>query len=68
VCADETRIQVLEEPGRSPISDKWMWMTLGRSPQQQSVLFEYEPSHAREVPLRLLDGFTDRSGLIDQPT
>jgi transposase len=40
VCADETRIQVLKEPGRSPTSDKWMWVTLGGLPQQQSVLFE----------------------------
>lgn len=59
VCADETRIQVLKEPGRSPTSDKWMWVTLGGLPQQQSVLFDYDPSRAREVPLRLLDGFTD---------
>jgi transposase len=55
VCADETRIQVLKEPGRSLTSDKWMWVTLGELPQQQSVLFEYDPSRVREVPLRLLD-------------
>ena len=59
VCADETRIQVLKEPGRSPNSDKWMWVTLGGLPEQQSVLFEYDPSRGREVPLRLFDGFTD---------
>ena len=59
VCADETRIQVLKEPGRSPTSDKWMWVTLGGLPEQQSVLFEYDPSRGREVPLRLFDGFTD---------
>jgi transposase len=58
VCADETRIQVLKEPGRSPTSDKWMWVTLGGLPKQQSVLFEYDPSRGRAVPLRLLDGFT----------
>lgn len=58
VCADETRIQVLKKPGRSPTSDKWMWVTLGGLPLQQSVFFEYDPSRAREVPLRLLDGFT----------
>lgn len=58
VCADETRIQVLKEPNRSATSDKWMWVTLGGLPEQQSVLFEYDPSRGREVPLRLLDGFT----------
>jgi transposase len=59
VCADETRIQVLKEPERSPTSDKWMWVTLGGLPQQQSVLFEYDPSRSKEIPLRLLDGFTN---------
>jgi transposase len=58
ICADETRIQVLKEPDRSPTSHKWMWVTLGGLVKQQSVLFEYDPSRGREVPLRLLDGFT----------
>ena len=59
ICADETRIKVLKEPDRSPTSDKWMWVTLGGLPGQQSVLFEYDPSRAGVVPIRLLDGFTD---------
>jgi transposase len=59
VCADETRIKVLKEPNRSPTSDKWMWVTLGGLPGQKSVLFEYDPSRAGVVPIRLLDGFTD---------
>ena len=59
VMADETRIQVLKEPNRSPTGDKYMWVTLGGLPNQQSVLFEYDPSRSREVQLRLLDGFTD---------
>ena len=58
ICADETRIQVLKEPDRSPTSHKWMWVTLGGLVKQQSVLFEYDPCRGREVPLRLLDGFT----------
>jgi transposase len=52
------QVRVLKEPERSPTSHKWMWVTLGGLPQQQSVLFEYDPSRGREVPLRLLDGFT----------
>jgi len=51
ICADETRIQVLKEPDRSPTSHKWMWVTLGGLPQQRSVLFEYDPS--RDLPLKL---------------
>jgi hypothetical protein len=58
VCADETRIQVLKEPNYSPTSDKWMWVTLGGKATQKSVLFEYDPSRGRQVPLRLLDGFS----------
>lgn len=57
IMADETRIQVLKEPGYSPTGDKYMWVTLGGPPTEQSVLFDYDPSRSREVPLRLLDGF-----------
>ncbi|MEX1221721.1 MAG: IS66 family transposase [Idiomarina sp.] len=57
IQADETRTQVLKEPGRSVTSDKWMWLTRGGPPDQPSVLFEYDPSRSQEVPLRLLDGF-----------
>jgi len=57
IMADETRIQVLKEPNRSPTSDKWMWVTLGGKANQQSVLFDYDPSRSQNVPVRLLDGF-----------
>ena len=57
IMADETRIQVLKEPGRPATSKKYMWVTLGGPPEQPSVLFEYDPSRGQEVPLRLLDGF-----------
>jgi transposase len=58
ICADETRIQVLKKTERLPTSHKWMWVTLGGLLQQQSVLFECVPSRGRDLPLRLLDGFT----------
>lgn len=58
IMADETRIQVLKEPNRSPTSDKWMWVTLGGKANQQSVLFDYDPSRSRDIPVRLLDGFS----------
>jgi len=56
--ADETRLQVLKEPGRAATSDKWMWLIRGGPPGQPAVLFEYDPSRSSEIPLRLLDGFT----------
>src|SRR5574344_212854 len=56
--ADETRIQVLKEEGKTARSDKWMWVTRGGPPGRPSVLFEYDPSRAGSVPVRLLDGFS----------
>ena len=55
--ADETRIQVLKEAGKTAQSDKWMWVIRGGPPDKQSVLFEYDPSRAGAVAERLLDGF-----------
>lgn len=56
--ADETRIQVLKEDGKTAQSDKWMWLTRGGPPDQPSVLFEYDPSRSGSVPVRLLDDFS----------
>lgn len=57
INADETRIQVLKENGRSIRSDKWMWVTCGGPPDEPSILFEYDPSRAGAVPERLLMDF-----------
>lgn len=56
--ADETRIQVLKEDGKTAQSQKWMWVTRGGPPDRPSVLFAYDPSRSGEVAERLLDGFT----------
>ena len=56
--ADETRIQVLKEDGKTAQSPKWMWVTRGGPPDKPSVLFAYDPSRAGAVAARLLDGFT----------
>ena len=56
--ADETRIQVLKEDGKTAQSQKWMWVTRGGPPDKPSVVFAYDPSRAGEVAERLLDGFT----------
>ena len=55
--ADETRLQVLKETGKSAQSDKWMWVIRGGPPDKPIVLFEYDRSRNEEVPLRLLEGF-----------
>jgi transposase len=58
VQADETRIKVLKEPGKLPQSNKYMWVTLGGPPGKPSVLFDYDPSRSKAVPLRLLEGYS----------
>jgi transposase len=55
--ADETRIQVLKEPGKVATSDKWMWLIRGGPPDQPVVIFEYDASRSAAVPSRLLEGF-----------
>ena len=55
--ADETRIQVLKETGKSTQSDKWMWLVRGGPPDQPAVLFHYDASRGEDAPSRLLDGF-----------
>ena len=55
---DETVLKVLKETGLSATSDKYMWVSRGGPPQESSVLFEYDPSRKKEVPLRLLDDFS----------
>ncbi|WP_350940994.1 IS66 family transposase (plasmid) [Vibrio metschnikovii] len=57
IAMDETRIQVLKEPGKPATSDKQMWVSLGGPPSERSVLFHYDPSRSGEVPITLLDGF-----------
>lgn len=54
---DETRLQVLHEPGRDPTAQSWMWVQSGGPPEQPVVLFDYSTSRAQDVPLRLLEGY-----------
>lgn len=57
IAMDETPLQVLKEPGKAATSKKYMWVSLGGLPGQQSVLYHYDPSRSGQVPLTLLDGF-----------
>ncbi len=57
IHCDETRVQVLKEPGREPSSQSWMWVQTGGPPDRLVILFDYATSRAQEVPTRLLDGY-----------
>ena len=54
---DETRVQVLNEPGRAPQSHSYMWVQRGGPPGRTVVRFHYESSRAAVVPARLLGDY-----------
>lgn len=54
---DETTVQVLKEPGRSPTTKSYMWVQRGGPPGKAVVLFDYEPSRSGQIPVRLLEGW-----------
>jgi len=67
ILADETPIQVLKEPGKTPQSKSYMWVyctgNVARPPP--IVLFEYKPGRAGEYPRAFLKGAKDFYLLTD---
>lgn len=57
-AADETGIQVLKEPKRSPQSKSWFWIRQGGPPDKPVVLLDYSASRSSDVANTLLDGCT----------
>jgi len=55
---DETRYQVLNEPGKTAQSLSYMWVGVAGSIGERVILFDYSPSRAGHVPIALLDGFS----------
>ena len=54
VQIDETRLQVMNEPGRDNNKQSFMWVFCGGPPQAPVRWFEYAPSRGAEVPQRVL--------------
>ena len=54
---DETSVQVLKEDGRAATAKSYMWVRRGGAPGQRIILFDYAPSRAGAVPMRLLDEY-----------
>ena len=49
ISADETTVQVLQEPGKAASSKSYIWVYMsGRSEAKQLVLYNYEASRAHE--------------------
>ena len=57
IQADETKLQVLEEPGRDNTTKSWMWGYRGGRVGHPVVIFDYEPSRGGRVPLESLAGY-----------
>ncbi|MCD7808593.1 MAG: IS66 family transposase [Erysipelotrichaceae bacterium] len=68
---DETTIQVLHVPDKSPTSKTYMWVYVtGRSEDEQFVIYKYEPGRNYEYAIDYLEGFkgileTDGYGAYD---
>lgn len=58
---DETTVQVLDEPGRSPTTKSYMWICRGGAPEQPGLLYHYAPSRSATVAKALL---ADYQGVV----
>ena len=54
---DESRYQVLKEPGKTAQSQSYMWVGVAGAVGERVILFDYSPSRAGHVPIQLLEGF-----------
>ncbi len=57
IAMDETRLQVLKEPGKKAQSQSYLWVQRGGPPRHPILLYDYDPSRSQQVPMRLLEGF-----------
>jgi transposase len=57
INADETRVQVLNEPGRKAQDQSWMWVFCGGPPGKEAVVFQYDQSRGSDIPFMYLKGY-----------
>jgi len=57
IQCDETRFQVLKEPGKAATSLSYLWVQYGGPLWAPLILYEYDRSRSSEVPERLLEDF-----------
>ena len=63
--ADETRLQVLNEPGRTSKQKSWLWIRRGGPPDRSVILVDYDSSRSGDVPRRLLEPFKNGYLVVD---
>ena len=57
VNADETPVQVLDEPGRANTTNSYMWVFRGGTPGKEAVLYRYSPTRSGDIPREILQGY-----------
>lgn len=57
INADETPVQVLNEPGRANTTKSYMWVLRGGTPGKEVVLYRYSPTRSADIPRGILDGY-----------
>ncbi len=57
VNIDETTLQVLREPGRTPTSKSYMWLFRRGDPEKPILIYKYHPSRAGDVARTFLGDF-----------
>lgn len=55
---DETRVQVLKEPDKTPQSQSYMWVTYAYRDRKPILLFRYHPGREGAMAWSLLEGFS----------
>lgn len=56
--ADETEVQVLHEPGRSPSNKSYMWVYTSGRYEKPCYVYEYAPGRGSAYPKNFLRNFT----------
>lgn len=58
IHCDETTVQVLKEPGKTPTSESYMWAyRSGEYEAKQIVLFEYQQGRSGDYAKKFLEGY-----------
>jgi len=57
ISIDETTVQVLDEPGRSPTTKSYMWVFRGGDPERPALEFRYHPGREGKVAADYLAGY-----------
>jgi transposase len=51
---DETRVQVLQEPGRAATTKSYMWIFRGGAPERPALVYQYHPERSADVVRQFL--------------